>query len=151
MSYSSTTSSSSRGRKNDKLNTSASSYTKPPLAPRSSSSSSANTFFNSTIDYKADEKVSTKKSINNEFDDMPDLIDDEGNVVKSQEKNIQKDSKEDQSETQEINLLDIEVETENIALNLLVSFINLAQRRGAFNIAESAKIWECIKKFQKRS
>lgn len=150
MSYSSTTSSSSRGRKNDKLNTSASSYTKPPLAPRSSSSS-ANTFFNSTIDYKADEKVSTKKSINNEFDDMPDLIDDEGNVVKSQEKNIQKDSKEDQSETQEINLLDIEVETENIALNLLVSFINLAQRRGAFNIAESAKIWECIKKFQKRS
>ena len=151
MSYSSTTSSSSRGKKNDKLNTSVGSYTKPPLAPRSSSSSSSNTFFNDSIDYKADEKVSTKKSRNNDFDDIPDLIDDDGNVVKSQEKNIKKDSKEDQSETQEINLLDIEVETENIALNLLVSFINLAQRRGAFNIAESAKIWECIKKFQKRS
>tara|TARA_Y100000816_G_scaffold207340_1_gene153227 strand:+ start:7852 stop:8304 length:453 start_codon:yes stop_codon:yes gene_type:complete len=150
MSYSSTTSSSSRGKKNDKLNTSASSYTKPPLAPRSSSSS-ANTFFNNSMDYKADEKPSTKKTKNNEFDDMPDLIDEDGNVVKSQEKTLQKDDKEEQSETQEINLLDIEVETENIALNLLVSFINLAQRRGAFNIAESAKIWDCIKKFQKRS
>ena len=149
MSYSSTTSSSSRGKKNDKLNTSASSYTKPPLAPRSSSSS-ANTFFNNSMDYKADEKPSTKKTKNNEFDDMPDLIDEDGNVVKSQEKTLQKDDKEEQSETQEINLLDIEVETENIALNLLVSFINLAQRRGAFNIAESAKIWDCIKKFQKK-
>lgn len=149
MSYSSTSTSSSKGKKNDKLNTSASSYTKPPLAPRSSSSTS--TFFHSPMDYKADEKPSTKKTRNNDFDDMPDLIDDDGNVVKSQEKTIQKDVKEDSSETQEINLLDIEVETENIALNLLVSFINLAQRRGAFNIAESAKIWECIKKFQKRS
>ena len=82
-----------------------------------------------------------------EFDDMPDLIDEDGNVVKSQEKTLQKDDKEEQSETQEINLLDIEVETENIALNLLVSFINLAQRRGAFNIAESAKIWEAIQFF----
>lgn len=149
MSYSSTYSSSSKGKKSDKLNTSVNSYTKPPLAPRSSSS--ASTFFNNSMDYKADEKPSTKKSTNNEFDDMPDLIDDDGKVVKSQEKTLQNDNKEDSSETQEINLLDIEVETENIALNLLVSFINLAQRRGAFNIAESAKIWECIKKFQKKN
>lgn len=151
MSYSSTSSSSLKGKKNDKLNTSASSYGKPPLAPRSSASSSASTFFQSTVDYKADEKPSTKKTKNNEFDDMPDLIDDDGNIVKSQEKTLQKDAKEDSSETQEINLLDIEVESENIALNLLVSFINLAQRRGAFNIAESAKIWDCIKKFQKKN
>jgi len=27
--------------------------------------------------------------------------------------------------------------------------LNLAQRRGAFSIDESSKIWECIKKFQK--
>lgn len=48
-------------------------------------------------------------------------------------------------------LVDIEVRDEIVALNLLVSFINLAQKRGAFSIDESAKIWECIKKFQKPS
>jgi len=46
-------------------------------------------------------------------------------------------------------LTSIEVVDENVALNLIVSFINLAQKRGAFTIDESAKIWECIKKFQK--
>lgn len=51
--------------------------------------------------------------------------------------------------TDETKLVDIPVTNENMALNLLVSFINLAQRRGAFNIDESAKIYECIKKFQK--
>jgi hypothetical protein len=46
-------------------------------------------------------------------------------------------------------LLSVNVNDENTALNLLVSFINLAQRRGVFSIDESAKIWECISKFQK--
>ena len=50
----------------------------------------------------------------------------------------------------EPSLLDIPVRNENDALNLLVSFINMAQRRGCFNIPESAKIWECIQKFQKK-
>jgi hypothetical protein len=49
----------------------------------------------------------------------------------------------------EIKLVDVNVENENIALNLLVSFLNLAQRRGVFTMDESAKIWECVKKFQK--
>jgi hypothetical protein len=49
----------------------------------------------------------------------------------------------------EVRLVDIEVKDENTALNLLVSFLNLAHKRGAFGIDESAKIWECIKKFQK--
>jgi hypothetical protein len=48
----------------------------------------------------------------------------------------------------EIRLVDVEVTDENVALNLLVSFLSLAQRRGAFSIDESSKIWECIKKFQ---
>lgn len=47
-------------------------------------------------------------------------------------------------------LVDIPVTNENVALNLLVNFVHLAQRRGAFNIDESAKIYECIKKFQKQ-
>jgi hypothetical protein len=46
-------------------------------------------------------------------------------------------------------LVDIEVTNENVALNLLVGFLNLAQKRGAFTMDESAKIWECVKKFQK--
>ena len=46
-------------------------------------------------------------------------------------------------------LTSIEVTNENEALNLLVSFLNLAQRRGMFSFDESAKIWECIKMFQK--
>jgi len=46
-------------------------------------------------------------------------------------------------------LLSVQVTDENVALNVMVSFLNLAQRRGVFSIDESAKIWECIAKFQK--
>ena len=52
-------------------------------------------------------------------------------------------------EKSELKLVDVEITNENMALNLLVSFVHLAQRRGAFNIDEAAKIWECVKKFQK--
>ena len=45
-------------------------------------------------------------------------------------------------------LVDIEVNNENQALNLLVSFLGLAQRRGAFSLDEAAKIFECVKVFQ---
>ncbi len=60
-------------------------------------------------------------------------------------------SKTENQETseKEIRLVDIEVVDENTALNLLVTFLNLAHKRGTFSIDESAKIWECIKKFQK--
>ena len=53
------------------------------------------------------------------------------------------------AERKEVKLVDIEIINENVALNVLVSFLNLAQRRGVFSIDESAKIWECVKKFQK--
>ena len=46
-------------------------------------------------------------------------------------------------------LLKMTITDENTALNVMVSFLNLAQRRGIFSIDESAKIWECINKFQK--
>jgi hypothetical protein len=48
-------------------------------------------------------------------------------------------------------LLSIQVTDENVALNLMVSFLNLAQRRGVFSIDESSKIWECISKFQRNN
>ena len=57
----------------------------------------------------------------------------------------------EQSNEQQVKLVDIEVTSEIVALNLMVSFLNLAQRRGVFSIDESAKIWECVKKFQKVS
>ena len=46
-------------------------------------------------------------------------------------------------------LMAIPVTNENVALNVMVSFLNVAQRRGVFSIDESSKIWECIKLFQK--
>ena len=50
-----------------------------------------------------------------------------------------------------VRLVDVEVTSETVALNLLVSFCSLAQKRGVYSIDESAKIWECVKKFQRSS
>ncbi len=44
-------------------------------------------------------------------------------------------------------LVDMPVTNANEALNMLVTFLNLAQKRGAFTIDESAKIWSCIQFF----
>ena len=49
----------------------------------------------------------------------------------------------------DVKLVDIHVSDENVALNLMVSFLSLAHKRGAFGLDESAKIWECVKKFQR--
>ena len=54
-----------------------------------------------------------------------------------------------ESEKQEVKLVDVVIKDENIALNVMVSFLTLAHKRGVFTIDESAKIWECIKMFQK--
>lgn len=45
-------------------------------------------------------------------------------------------------------LVDIPVTNQNEGLQLIVTFLNLAQKRGAFTLDESAKIWECVKFFQ---
>jgi hypothetical protein len=49
----------------------------------------------------------------------------------------------------EVKLVNVPIKDENTALNVMVSFLSLAQKRGAFGIDESAKIWECIQLFQK--
>ena len=54
-----------------------------------------------------------------------------------------------QPQQKEIRLVDISITDENIALNVIVGFLNVAHKRGVFTIDESAKIWECISKFQK--
>jgi hypothetical protein len=45
-------------------------------------------------------------------------------------------------------LLQRPVNDENTALNTMVQFLGIAQKRGAFAINESAKIFECINIFQ---
>ncbi len=50
----------------------------------------------------------------------------------------------------EVKLVDIQIADENTALNVMVGFLSLANKRGAFGLDESAKIWECIKMFQKQ-
>lgn len=50
----------------------------------------------------------------------------------------------------EPNLGDVKVTNENEALNIMVSFLHMAQKRGAFNLQESAKIWECVHFFMKK-
>ena len=45
-------------------------------------------------------------------------------------------------------LVNVLIRNQNDALQVLVMFLNLAQKRGAFSIDESAKIWECMKMFQ---
>ena len=47
----------------------------------------------------------------------------------------------------QVNLLDVEITDENTALNVLIGYLGVAQKRGTFAINESAKIYECVKKF----
>lgn len=47
----------------------------------------------------------------------------------------------------EIQLVNTPITDENVALNILVAYIGVAQKRGCFNIQESSKIWECIQRF----
>ena len=49
-----------------------------------------------------------------------------------------------------INLESLAIVDENTALNVMVSFLHMAQKRGAFNLQESAKVWECVQFFMKK-
>jgi len=50
-------------------------------------------------------------------------------------------------EKKPVRLVDIPVSNQNEALQLIVTFLNLAQKRGSFTLDESAKLWECVKHF----
>jgi hypothetical protein len=56
----------------------------------------------------------------------------------------------EQPTEQQIRFVDIEVTSDNAALNIMVGFLNMAQRRGAYSMDESAKIWECVQRFIKQ-
>jgi len=50
-------------------------------------------------------------------------------------------------EENRINLTDVKITDQNVALNVLVGFLNIAQRRGSYGMDEAAKIWEAVKYF----
>ena len=54
-----------------------------------------------------------------------------------------------QPQQQQVKLEDLKVNTENDALNYMVGFLELAQRRGVFSLEEAAKINECVAKFRR--
>jgi hypothetical protein len=51
-------------------------------------------------------------------------------------------------EKKQTRLVDVPINSQQDALQLIVTFLNLAQKRGSFTLDESAKLWECIKTFQ---
>lgn len=51
-------------------------------------------------------------------------------------------------EKKQVRLVDVPLNTQQDALQLFVTFLHLAQKRGAFTLDESAKLWECVKMFQ---
>ena len=61
----------------------------------------------------------------------------------------QVDNSPEGDNVKQVNLLDVEVTTENVALNVMVALLNTAQKRGVFTMQESAKAWECIQKFMR--
>ena len=75
---------------------------------------------------------------------------DTNNTEKVMNLGEQQPATEQQSELQKGHrLVDVVVTDDNTALNLMVNFLTLAHKKGAFSIAESAKIWECIRQFQR--
>ena len=52
--------------------------------------------------------------------------------------------------TPQTKLVDVDLSSQNVALNVIIGFITLGQQRGVYSIQESAKIWECIKMFQQQ-
>lgn len=92
-----------------------------------------------------------------EVEKTPDSLQGTVFAADSQQSQMKQEAPAQQEESapaqqeQTMDLSDVEVTNENIALNIIVSYVNLAQKRGAFNIKESAKIWECIQKFQRAS
>jgi hypothetical protein len=67
-----------------------------------------------------------------------------------QEPETKPESPNQQQPKESVSVSSIAITDENTALNVLVQFVHLAQKRGAFNIQESAKAWECISMFMKK-
>jgi|TARA_Y100000992_G_C21266909_1_gene494417 hypothetical protein len=69
---------------------------------------------------------------------------DQSSVTQTQPENQPTDA------VNQVNILDVDVTDENVALNLIVNFVNIAQKRGVYSLPEASKIWECVQRFQKK-
>lgn len=54
---------------------------------------------------------------------------------------------EEKPAAEQPNILNVKITDQNMALNVLVAFVDLAQKRGAYNLQESAKLWEALQFF----
>ena len=52
----------------------------------------------------------------------------------SQQESTVKDTPSEEPEQKTVDIMDMEITSENVALNVLVTFVNLAQKRGAYKI-----------------
>ena len=58
-------------------------------------------------------------------------------------------SQQQTEQQQQVSLMNVPVNSETDALNLMAGFLQVAQRRGAYTLAEAGKIMEAINKFGK--
>jgi hypothetical protein len=72
------------------------------------------------------------------------------NVEEVQNKQVQAPNQAGQQQKQ-VKLSDLTINSENDALNYMVGFLELAQRRGVYTLEEAAKINECVAKFRKEA
>ncbi len=76
----------------------------------------------------------------------------ENNVVggdPTQQAQAQTQSSQQTEQQQQVSLMNVPVNSETDALNLMAGFLQVAQRRGAYTLAEASKIMEAINKFGK--
>tara|TARA_B000000441_G_C21717057_1_gene336467 strand:- start:1052 stop:1315 length:264 start_codon:yes stop_codon:yes gene_type:complete len=78
------------------------------------------------------------------------VVSQESPVQQEQQQQEQQQQQQQPQQGQQVNLLELPVTNENEALNVMVNFLHLAQKRGSFAIAESAKIYDCVKIFQRQ-
>lgn len=67
----------------------------------------------------------------------------------TQQSQSQSQSSQQTEQQQQLSLMNVPVNTETDALNLMAGFLQVAQRRGAYTLAEASKIMEAINKFGK--
>ena len=48
------------------------------------------------------------------------------------------------------NILEAPLENDLQVINLMITFLNIAHKRGAFELGESSKIWNCIEYLKKK-
>ena len=61
---------------------------------------------------------------------------------------MSEENTQQQQQQQRVNLDDIQVSSQDVALNLMAQFLEVAQKRGAFSMQEVAKIYECVRFFR---